>query len=263
MPKHYGEDDETDENMGGDVPDDHMFETRSEAEDMAEDMGIEGAHQMGDMFVPGSSHEMYMEAVEEMNAPEDSVMVALPVQTDTNKITITNMSELEEELEALDSPVAVEADELEALEQKADRLDTMSESLEELRERTEVLDEVDQSDLDELRGADDPMIVEAAEYEELSAEAEDVKNVYAASLAEEYDAFDADELTDRYSIEELRSKFEDTIGDVEEELTATSEAAEPRSQDVSEEQMTQTSEDELADEVAEKQAEIRDKILSK
>jgi hypothetical protein len=263
MPKHYGEDDETDENMGGDVPDDHMFETRSEAEDMAEDMGIEGAHQMGDMFVPGSSHEMYMEAVEEMNAPEDSVMVALPVQTDTNKITITNMSDLQEELEALDSPVAVEADELEALEQKADRLDTMSESLEELRERTEVLDEVDQSDLDELRGADDPMIVEAAEYEELSAEAEDVKNVYAASLAEEYDAFDADELTDRYSIEELRSKFEDTIGDVEEELTATSEAAEPRSQDVSEEQMTQTSEDELADEVAEKQAEIRDKILSK
>lgn len=263
MPKHYGEDDTTEEYMGGDVPDDHMFESRSDAEDKAEDMGIEGAHQMGDMFVPGESHEMYMEAVEEMSSPEDSVMVALPVQTDTNKITITNMSELEEELEALDSPVAVEAEELEALEQKADRLDTMSESLEELRERTEVLDEVDQSDLEELRGADDPMIVEAAEYEELSAEAEDVKNVYAASLAEEYDAFDKEELTDRYSIEELRSKFEDTVGDVEEELTATSEAAEPRSQDVSEEQMTQTSEEELADEVAEKQAEIREKILSK
>lgn len=238
-----------------------MFESRSDAEDKAEDMGIEGAHQMGDMFVPGSSHEMYMEAVEEMNAPDDSVMVALPVQTDTNKITITNMSDLEEELEGLDSPVAVEAEELEALEEKADQLDAMSQSLDELRERTEVLDEVDQSDLEELRSADDPLVVEAAEYEELSAEAEDVKNVYAASLAEEYDAFEADELTERYSIEELRSKFEDTVGDVEEELTATSEAAEPRSQDVSEEQMTQTDEEELSSEVAEKQEEIRNKIF--
>ena len=251
-----------------DVPDDHKFESMSDAEDKAEDMGISGAHQMGDMYVPGDSHEDYMQAVEEMESTEeqtaDDAMVAIPVKTDSKNIQITNMTNLEEELESLDSPVAVEAEELESLEEKADRLDSMSDNLEELRERTEVIDEVDKDCLEELRDSDDPMVVETDEYEELSDEAEQVKGVYAASLSEEYDAFDADELTDRYSIEELREKFEDSIGSVEEELTAGSSDAEPRSQDASEEELSEdTSEEELADEVQEKQEEIRNKILSR
>jgi hypothetical protein len=270
MPKHYGEDEDDSEMMGGDVPDDHMFESRSDAEDKAEDMGISGAHEMDGMFVPGSSHEDYMEAVEEMteeqadeNGGQNGLTVTMPVQTDSSKISITNMSNLQEELSDLDDPVAVEAEELEALEQKADRLDTMSESLEELRERTDILDEVDQDALEELQESEDPMVVESAEYEELEAEAEQVKGVYASSLADEYEAFTEEELTANYSTEELREKFEEVVGDVEEELTAGSEQAEPRSQDPSEEELAEDSdEEELSDEVAAKQEEIRNKILS-
>jgi hypothetical protein len=268
MPKHYGEKDD-EEYM--DVPDDHMFESESDAEDKAEDMGISGAHKMGDMWVPGASHEEYMMAVEEMastatgKSVDTDVQVAL--QTDNNKLTLANMNDqLEEQLSELDNPVAVEAEELEDLESKADRFDEMSENLEALRERTEVIDEVDQSALEELRSTEEPVVVEEESYEELQTEAEQVKGVYAASLAEEMGAFEADELADRFSIEELREKFEKEIGSVEEELAATgSEEAEPRSQDPSEEELAQVngeSEEELSDEVAQKQQEIRQKILS-
>lgn len=262
MSNYYG--DNEDEEYMGSVPDSHMFESREDAEEKAEDMGIEGAHMMDDMYVPGDTHEMYAMAKEEMS-DSDSVMVALPVQTDTKNIKITNMSNLEEELGDLDSPVAVEADELEALEEKADRLDTMSESIEELRQRTEVMDEVSQSALEELQDADDPMIIESAEYEELEEEASQVKEMYAASLAEEYDAFSAEELSDKYSVATLREKFESVIGEVSEELSASSEQAQPRSQDPSEEELSSQSDgstEELEESVQERQEEIRQKILS-
>jgi hypothetical protein len=270
MPKHYGEDKEDDEYMSS-VPDDHMFESESDAEDMAEDMGISGAHKMGDMWVPGASHEEYMMAVEEMasTATDKSVGTDLKVagQTSNYTVDISNMNNtIEEQLSNLDEPVAVEAEELENLESKADRFDEMSESLEALRERTEVLDEVDQSAIEELRDTDEPVIVEEESFEELQTEAEQVKNVYATSLAEQMGAFETEELAERFSIEELREKFEDEIGSVEDELAASgSEEADPRGQDPSEEELQQAhgvSEDELSDEVAEKQAEIRDKILS-
>lgn len=269
MPKHYG--DEEDDQMMGEVPDDHMFESRSAAEDKAEDMGISGAHQMGEMYVPGSSHDEYAKAVEEMNTnttarstsgQSSGVTVGLPTSGDST-VTITTMNdELEAQLSALDSPVAVEAAELEALEEKADRLDTMSESLEELRERTSVLDEVDQGALEELREADDPVVVESDEHETLQSEAAQVKSVYAASLSEEYPAFDEAELSERYSIDELREKFEAEIGSVEEELAADSSSAEPRSQDPSEEELAgDSAEQQKEAEVEQKQQEIREKIL--
>jgi hypothetical protein len=262
MPKHYG--DKDDEEYMGSVPDSHMFDSREDAEEKAESMGIEGAHMMSGMYVPGDTHEMYAMAMEEMSG-SDSVMVALPVQTDTKNIKITSMSNLEEELQALDTPIAVEAEELEALEEKANRLDTMSESIEELRERTEVMDEVDQSDLEELQDATDPMIVESAEYEELEEEASQVKEMYAASLAEEYDAFSAEELSEKYSVATLREKFESVIGEVSEELSASSEQAQPRSQDPSEEELSSQSDgstEELDESVKERQEQIRQKILS-
>jgi len=263
MPKHYGDTDD-DEYMGS-VPDSHMFESREDAEEKAESMGIEGSHMMDGMYVPGDTHEMYAMAKEEMSQ-SDSVMVALPVKTDTKDIKMTNMSNLEEQLSQLDNPVAVDVEELEALESKADRFDEMSENLEALRERTEVLDEVDQSALEELRETESPTVVEQESYEELQSEAEQVKGVYATSLADEMGAFDSEELAERFSIEELREKFEDEIGSVEEQLGATgSEEAQPRSQDPSEEELEQAhgeSEEELSDEVAAKQEEIRQKILS-
>lgn len=194
-------------------------------------------------------------------------------ESDVDSLTIykvDNMTEnIEEKLSELDEPVAVEASEVEELREKADRFEEMSESLEALRERTDILDEVDRSQVEELADAEDPVVKESARYEELQSEAEQVKTVYAASLAEEMPAFTAEELADNFSIESLREKFEEHIGDVEEEL-ASSESAEPRSQDPTEEELEDAAneeseadeaEEELADQVADKQAEIRDKIL--
>jgi hypothetical protein len=184
---------------------------------------------------------------------------------ETYNITTMN-EEIEEKLSELDEPVAVEATEVEELRNKADRFEEMSENLEALRERTDILDEVDRSQVEALADAEDPVVEESARYEQLQSEAEQVSGVYAAQLAEEYPAFSAEELTDKFSIEELREKFEEQIGDVEEEL-ASSESAEPRSQDADEESLedaandADTSEEELSNEVAEKQEEIRNKIL--
>jgi hypothetical protein len=184
-----------------------------------------------------------------------------------NIITMTDS--IEEKLSELSDPVAVEADEVEELRNKADRFEEMSENLEALRERTDILDEVDRSQVEALAEADDPVVEESDRYEELQSEAEQVAGVYAAELAEEYPAFSAEELTDKFSIEELREKFESEIGDVQDEL-ASSDEAEPRSQDADEESLEQAADDsseeteteELSDEVAQKQEEIRNKILN-
>jgi hypothetical protein len=192
---------------------------------------------------------------------EESDVDSLEIYT-----TTTMTSEIEEKLADLDNPVAVEQDEVEELRDKADRFEEMSETLASLKERTDILDEVDREQVEELADADDPVVEESTRYEELQDEAEQVKGVYAAQLAEHYEAFDAEELTDKFSIEELREKFEEQFGDVEEEL-ASSDEAEPRSQDADEESLEEAAEDdtsdeeELADEAAAKQEEMKNKIL--
>jgi hypothetical protein len=179
--------------------------------------------------------------------------------------TITNMtSDIEDMLSELDQPVAVEAAEVEQLREKADRFEEMSDSLEALRERTDILDSVEQSLVEELAEADDAIVVESARFEELEAEAAQVKGIYAEELAEEYPAFTADELTGKFSIEELREKYEAEIGDVE--SLATSTDAQPRSQDADEESLEDAAEEdteteELSDSIAEKQAELKKSIL--
>ena len=173
---------------------------------------------------------------------------------------LDNMTQnIEEELSELDEPVAVEKSDLEELQSKADQFEDMNSSLEELRERTDILDSVDREQVEELAESDEPVVVESTRYEELTAETEQVAGVYAEALAEAYDLFDAEELTDRYSIEELREKYEENIGDPNEEL-----AASPRSGDPSEEELEEAAgegdTEELSDEVAAKQEELRNKI---
>ncbi len=189
-------------------------------------------------------------------------------ESDVDSLTtykVDKMTDIEEKLAELENPVAVEADEVDELRNKADRFEEMSENLEAVRERTDILDEVDRSQVEELAESDDAVVVESARYDELQDEAEQVKGVYAASLAEEYPAFNAEELSDKFSIEELREKFEEQIGDVEEELTSSADA-EPQSQDPSEDELEDASgedaeEEELSAEVAEKQEAIKNKIL--
>jgi hypothetical protein len=181
------------------------------------------------------------------------------------KYYITTMtSDIEEKLSELDEPVAVESEEVEELRQKADRFEEMSENLEALRERTDILDDVAREQVEELAESDDAIVVESARYDELQEEAEQVKGVYAAQLAEHYDAFTADELTDKFSIEELREKYENQFGSVED--LASSNEAEPRSQDAGEEELeeaaeSEESEEELSETAANKQEELKAKIL--
>ena len=184
-------------------------------------------------------------------------------ESETDSLTtqvITNMTTIEEELSELDEPVAVEKNDLEELQSKANQFEDMNSSLEELRERTDILDSVDREQVEELAESEEPVVVESTRYEELTAEAEQVKGVYAEALSEAYDLFEADELCDRYSIEELRSKYEENIGNPEEEL-----AASPRSGDPSEEELEEAAgegdTEELSDDVASKQEELRNKII--
>lgn len=177
---------------------------------------------------------------------------------------VINMTEdIEEKLAELDEPVAVEQSELEDLQEKADQFEDMNTSLEDLRERTEILDSVDREQVEELADSDEPVVIESARYEALSDEAEQVKGVYAAALAEAYDVFDAEELTDRFSIEELREKYEENIGDPEEELAPEPRSGDPEEEEL-EEQANQEEEEQLSEEeekAAEKRAELREKIL--
>lgn len=283
-----------------DVPEDHRFESEEDAMAMAEELDLEGVHEMefdGEtMYVPGETHEDYMDAISENSkhgyGEEDEEEMAYGESTqpdvvgvrvlpgddlqqmydksgesDADSLTqykVTTMNEqIEEKLSELDDPVAVEGDELSTLQEKADRFEEMSENLEALRERTDILDDVSRDSVEELRDGEDPVVVESARYEELQGEAEQVKSVYAAQLSEHYDAFESDELADKFSIEELREKYEDQFGSIEE--LADSTQAEPQSQDPSEEELEEESgdegsEEELSDEVAQKQAELRAKL---
>jgi len=190
-------------------------------------------------------------------------------ETDTMTTKVFNMNdEIEQKLAELSEPVAVEQTDLEELQEKADRFEEMSSTLESLKERTDILDEVDRSAVEELADADEPVVVESARMESLEGEAEQVKKVYAAALSDEFGAFDAESLAEKFSIDELREEYEELIGDPAEEL-ASSESAEPKSGDVDEEELEEraeadTDEEELSSETDEAEAkrdELRSKIL--
>lgn len=282
----------------------YMYDTRQEAMDMANELGLDGVHMMDGMYCPGETHQELMDAVASMGShgdmpmdeeeedemgqhghigrptaskrvgrgrslPGDDLHSAIRLgASDADSLTqypLTIMNDtIEEKLSELEEPVAVEAAELSALQEKADRFESMEESIESLRERTEILDEVDRSQVEELAQAEDAVVVESARYDELEREAAAVKTVYAESLATEMPAFSAEELSTKFTIEELREKFEETLGSVEEELAATT--PEPRSQDHTEEELSEetpedTSEEELQDEIASIQQDLRQKIV--
>jgi len=187
-------------------------------------------------------------------------------ETDSTTRTMTNVSEeLQARLEELEAPAVMEQDSFDELREKAEKYDDISEDIAELRERTEVLDAVDRTLVDELSEADEPMVIESARFEALSAEAEQVKEVYATQLEDELAVFTAEELMDKFTIEELSAKYEDAFGEFEEELSP-----DPKGTDAGEEELEQRaseerSEEELSqdEEVSAKQQEIRDKIFKR
>ena len=54
------------------VPDNHKFDSKEDAMEKANEMGLDGVHKMGDMWMPGEDHDEYMDVVEEMQeAPSE------------------------------------------------------------------------------------------------------------------------------------------------------------------------------------------------
>lgn len=175
-----------------------------------------------------------------------------------------------------DNTVTIDKDELEELRSKADKADEREEELEELREgfsedlaelkqRTSVLDEVDRDKVDELSEADDPMVIETSQWEDLEAHVDEVRQAYAAALSEHV-GMGEDMLADKFSVDELREQLEEKAeeqdSEVEEELTP-----DPKSTDPDEEELEEAAggsgdgeEAELSDEIAAKQEELRQKI---
>jgi len=88
-----------------------------------------------------------------------------------------------------------------------------------------------------------------------------VKEVYASQLEDEMPVFDAEELMDKFTIQELSDKYEDAFGSVEEELSPN-----PKGVDASEEELSDSSEKDDAsvdEEIEEKQNELKERILNK
>ena len=222
-------DEEEDEELA-----EHQYDSEEDAQDAADDLpepceaGTAHPHDDGDYYMPCASHEQYQEAVEGEEASaypctkniggargsDDlrEVKVAeskagLAVLSDNRIMTDTA------ELEDYDNPVVMEQGEFEELQ-------SMNENIEELRARTDILDSVERELVEELADSDAPLVIEEARFEELEQEAEHVKGLYAEELAEQVGVFSKEELMDKNTLEELREKYEEVGGDIEEELTA-------------------------------------------
>lgn len=200
--------------------------------------------------------------------PESEVVVASasgPGLSTTQTATLSRNMDIhydeasDEDVEAMDEAVVVEKSELEALEEKAShaddldgRLDEMNSSLDELSARQEKLDDVDEEALEALAGADDALVVESGEHEELTELVDQVSMIYAEELATHIEAFDADELAERYEPIELREKFDNSSeAELSDELEG--EDPEPEGETVEGEELSE-SEEELEREEREEEA---------
>jgi len=195
------------------------------------------------------------------NKSEESELDSLTTAKIINMSNITE--ELQAALEELEAPVAVEQADLESLQEKASKYDDISEDISELRERTEVLDDVNRELVEELAEAEEPLVIESARYETLSDEAEHVKTIYAEGLSDELGLFEPEELMERFSIEELREKFDEHVGDIDEELSPAPKAGDAAEEELEAKAEDTKSEEELSleDEVRSKQQELREKIF--
>lgn len=97
------------------------------------------------------------------------------------------------------------------------------EELEDLREETEELEDKVEELQDEIEEKD-------SEIEEMQDEVDEVAEAYAESLAPHTPAFDEEDLTDKFSVGELREKFDTLVED--EETDAEELASAPDAQSV-------------------------------
>jgi len=277
------EEEEMSKHDGMSVPDDHKFDDKDAAMDKAQDMGLEGVHQMDGMWVPGSSHEDYLDAVSEESSSGDDARDE-EAEAEAGEGSEPDPSTSEDELSENegdsnmtdDNTVEIDQDELDELRAKAEQADEREEELEELREgfsqdlaelkdRTAVLEDADRELVEELTEKDNPVVLEESRFEELEQNVDEARSAYAAALSEYTGpAVSEEDLEERYSIDELRQRLEEQVDDedeVEEELTPDPKSEDPESEEELEEASGEAEEEEeLEEEKAEKQEELRAKM---
>jgi len=170
----------------------------------------------------------------------------------------------EEDIEEMSEPVVFERDEVESLRDKADEADELSEKLEsvnssidELAENKQKLEGVDEDRLDELRDYEDAVVLTGEEHEELQGIVDDIGSIFADELAS-YSPFDTEELQERFTPLELRDKVsEHDEASVASELGSNEEDPEPEGGSASEEELSQTDKDVVAQATEE---DVREKV---
>jgi chromosome segregation ATPase len=169
---------------------------------------------------------------------------------------------LPESADEFSKPVVIERSDLDELEAAAE---TDGDEYEELRAEMERLADA-KEERDELRERVD----ELEEYEERLEEVDEMREALASDLAEDVDHFDADELSENFSVSELRSKIEavdETADDADsesetEELDDEPEATEADEPDPAPRGGTETEEleAELTEEEQQRVADLEDTI---
>lgn len=129
--------------------------------------------------------------------------------TEDTKSTMSDET-FEAQINDMDDPVVIEAEDLESLKEQAakadtvsDRLEEMSASLTDLSEVKTLVDEAGMENVESLAAAEDPLVIEAGEFEAQKDLVGEVKTLYAEALAEVF-PMSAEMLAERFDVLELR-----------------------------------------------------------
>lgn len=171
------------------------------------------------------------------------------------------VDELEAKLDELaaDDPEPAEGDEGDDVAEELK--EQFEDDLAELKERTQILDEVSREHVEDLRDADDPMVVESEAHAELEASVETVRDIYAEALAAHVDV-GKERILDKWSLDEMKEDLEAEVEDVEEELSPARTATDPDEEELEEaaEEQRESVEDELSEEVKAEQERLAEMI---
>lgn len=205
----------------------------------------------------GTGNEPVRIVAAEDNNTGDSTM--------TDEITEEELEELRRKANAYDELEAGDDDGTDPSEAVDELREEFQSDLEELKDRTAVLDEVDRSDVEALQEADEPYVMEREKYEQLEEDVETVRSLYAEALSERT-GVPAERIQDKWTLEEMREDLEDELDEGEEldgELTPDPQGADPDEEELEEAaEANAGNDDSPSEEAAEKQDEIRERILS-
>ncbi len=170
----------------------------------------------------------------------------------------STMSDIEEKIEEMEEPVVIEQDEISELEEKAEqyeavdgRLEQLGNTIDELSEAKDLVEAAGRDQVEALRDAEDPKVVETEDYEELTDAVGDVKTLYADELEAHY-PMDSEMLESKFTVFELQEMLEETE---EAELAAGQDEPEPKGGQATEEELEETDEEIEAEET---EAELRE-----